>query len=291
MIVSAGGKLLYASERSDKYLEQVEARPDDNVFRVIREELQAELQAAFEKAVATHGAAVSQATYFQSNGEVRTIDAMVQPLNKRDMPYLHYLVLIRDVENAVADGWREADQSDDPAPARVRQLESELRAAHEVQRISTDELKSSNERLCSANEEMSSLNEELQIVNAELYVRLDELSSALSDNQNLLASTQLAVIFLDCRLRVRLFTPAAINFYNLTANDLGRPISRLRPLISGSSLEDDAIKVMETLEPSERQVCSLDGETSYRMKILPYRTAEDAIGGVVGTYTPDLALR
>lgn len=42
---------------------------------------------------------------------------------------------------------------------------------------------------------------------------------------------------------------------------------------------------METLEPLERTVCSLDGETRVRMKILPYRTAEDFIGGVVVTFT------
>ncbi|HSP25265.1 MAG TPA: PAS domain-containing protein, partial [Saliniramus sp.] len=157
--------------------------------------------------------------------------------------------------------------------------------------ISTEELESSNEELCSANEEMSSLNEELQIVNAELAVRLDELSSALTDIQNLLASTQIAVVFLDHGLRVRLFTPAATDFYNFTPGDIGRPISDLRPLIKASSLEADAKEVMLTLEPVERVVSRLDGETFYRMKILPYRTAEDAIGGVVVTYTPEPSLR
>lgn len=285
LIVNAAGQILYTSGRTGKYLELAQGAPDDNIFSLARAELREELRFVFERAVATQRSVVSRNLTFGSEGERRTIDLMVQPLDQVDIPEANYLVLFRDVGSVVADGWLEADHPEHALVARVRQLERDLRTARDIQQISTEELESSNEELRSANEEMSSLNEELQLVNAELAVRVDELSSALSDIRNLLESTQIAAIFLDRGLRLRLFTPAATEFYHFAPGDLGRPISDLRPLIDASSLEHDARRVMGALEPVEREVKGLDRDARYRMRVLPYRTAQDVIAGVVVTFT------
>jgi two-component system, chemotaxis family, CheB/CheR fusion protein len=193
--------------------------------------------------------------------------------------------MFRDVGSVLGEGWLEADHVEDAFGARIRQLEMELRAARETQQVSSAELESANEELRSANEEMSSLNEELQLSNAELAVRVDELGAALSDIQNLLESTRTAAIILDRDLRVRLFTEAAKDFCNFSSGDLGLPISDLRLLTEKSSIECDAANVMRTLEAVERQVYRLDAETPYRMRIIPYRTADDVVGGVMVTFT------
>jgi two-component system, chemotaxis family, CheB/CheR fusion protein len=285
LIVSAAGRILHISGRTGKYLEMAQGAPDDNVFSVARAELREELRAVLQKAVATQSAVVSRKLTFGSDGGRSTIDLMVQPLDHGDTSDKSYLVMFHDVSRDVAQEYLATDRIEVALSARVSQLELDLLTARGIQQISTEELETSVEELRSANEEMSALNEELQLVNAELAVQVDELSSALGDIQNLLESTQVAAIFLDRRLQLRLFTSAATEFYHFTPGDLGRPILDLRPLVDSSLLEHDATKVMETLEPLERHVCSLDGATCVRMKILPYRTAGDFIGGVVVTFT------
>jgi two-component system, chemotaxis family, CheB/CheR fusion protein len=114
---------------------------------------------------------------------------------------------------------------------------------------------------------------------------VDELGAALSDIQNLLESTQTAAVILDRDLRVRMFTEPAKAFCNFSSGDLGLPISELRLLTERSSIECDAANVMRTLEVVERQVYRLDTEIPYRMRIIPYRTADDVVGGVMVTFT------
>ena len=52
-------------------------------------------------------------------------------------------------------------------------------------------------------------NEELVTVNAELQGKVEELNLATSNMENLLASSEIATIFLDRALELRGFTPAA----------------------------------------------------------------------------------
>ncbi|WP_370162245.1 PAS domain-containing protein [Limimaricola soesokkakensis] len=56
---------------------------------------------------------------------------------------------------------------------------------------------------------MQSLNEELATLNAELTTSVEELDRAHSDLQNLYGATKIATIFMDGRLAIRNFTPAA----------------------------------------------------------------------------------
>ncbi len=190
--------------------------------------------------------------------------------------------------------------------ANVRQMEIELRSTKERLQATTEELESSNEELRSSNEELSSINEELQstneeletskeelqsineelhTVNAELNARVEELSRAHNDMANLLESTQIATIFLDRDMLVQGFTPAAKDVFRLVESDTGRPLSHVRPRFTSDSLQDDAARVLRTLGTVERKVQSNEDDTQYVMRILPYRTGENVINGVVITFT------
>ena len=58
---------------------------------------------------------------------------------------------------------------------------------------------------------MRAANEELQTVNSKLKAKLESVSSANGDIQNLMAATDVGILFLDAQLRVKRFTPPICN--------------------------------------------------------------------------------
>ena len=66
----------------------------------------------------------------------------------------------------------------------------------------------SSEELETSKEELQSLNEELQTVNQELKLKIEEQARFNDDLQNLVHSTEIATIFLDRALNIKLFTPS-----------------------------------------------------------------------------------
>jgi two-component system CheB/CheR fusion protein len=147
-----------------------------------------------------------------------------------------------------------------------------------------EELQSANEELETSKEELQSINEELQTVNAELNARVEELSRANSDIANLLESTQIATLFLDRTLSVKSFTPAAKDVFRLVESDLGRPITHVRSRLGLESLHEDAERVLRTLATIERRIQATDNGARYVMRMMPYRTVDNVIAGVVITF-------
>jgi two-component system CheB/CheR fusion protein len=182
------------------------------------------------------------------------------------------------------------------AEETVKHLESERRAAQEHGQTTLEELETTNEELQSANEEfqstneeletskeeLQSFNEELETVNAELNRKVMELDSSNSDLQNLLNSTQIAAIFLDLEMHINNFTPAAGAIFRLIPGDIGRPITDLAVQFAEGDLTDDIRSVLSTLEMKERRVTALD--QNFQMRVLPYRTVNNVIEGVVITF-------
>ena len=146
-----------------------------------------------------------------------------------------------------------------------------------------EELQSTNEELNSSKEELQSLNEEMQTVNAELQTKIEDLSQSNDDMKNLLNGIEIATIFLDDDLCVKRFTAESSHVINLIASDVGRPISHFATNLKYDRLVQDARQVLDTLVPKEVQVETGDGHW-YNMRILPYRTADNVIDGVVMTF-------
>ena len=174
------------------------------------------------------------------------------------------------------------------AEARTNQeamqtAQEEARSANEEMQSTNEELQSTNEELMTSKEEMQSLNEELQTVNTELQAKVDELSRASNDMKNLLDSTDIATLFLDKDLNVRRFTPQATKIIKLIPSDAGRPITDLASELSYPDLAADAREVLRILTFSEKTVSARDGRW-FTLRIMPYRTLDDRIDGVVITF-------
>jgi two-component system CheB/CheR fusion protein len=159
----------------------------------------------------------------------------------------------------------------------------ELQSMNEELQASNEELQSTNEELETSKEEIQSINEELVTVNAELQSKIEELSHTNNDLNNLLTSTDIAVIFLDNNLSVKRFTPAAAKLVNLIKSDTGRPLEQITTLFEDESLATYSREVLNTLSPRQKEMRTRKGFW-YEMKIAPYRTVDNVIEGVVMTF-------
>jgi two-component system, chemotaxis family, CheB/CheR fusion protein len=159
----------------------------------------------------------------------------------------------------------------------------EMKAANEEMQSSNEELRSTMEELETSKEELQSINEELQTVNQENRHKVEELSQLSSDLQNLLTATQIATLFLDRDLRILRFTPRVAELFSMRVTDRGRPISDLTHRLGYPHLRSDAEAVLHRLVPIEREIEDDSGHW-YLTRVLPYRSTEDRIEGIVLTF-------
>ena len=306
VVVNAEGELLHGSARTGKYLELAAGAPRTDIYSMARPGLRPDLRAAVHKAASTGKSRSRRTSRWAPTAADRPSTSSSIPSARpraRDAD-LHGGLPGRRRHQAASDG-ETADSGEELESANLRQLEMELRATRERLQTTTEELESSNEELKSGNEELSSMNEELQsaneeletskeelqsineelqTVNAELNARVEELSRANSDIANLLESTQIATVFLDRSLAVKSFTPAAKDLFRLVESDTGRPITHVRARFQSDTVQEDAERVLRTLSTIERQIEGNDSDARYIMRMMPYRSIDNVISGVVITF-------
>jgi two-component system CheB/CheR fusion protein len=165
----------------------------------------------------------------------------------------------------------------------MQSSQEELKSTNEELQSTNEELQSTNEELTTSREELQSLNEELQTVNAEQQSKMDDLSRTHDDMRNLLNSTEIVTVFLDNSLHIRRFTSGANKLFKLIPGDVGRPLSDITSDLVYPELIDEAQEVLRSLVFSEKQIVTTDGRW-FSVRIMPYRTIDDVIGGVVITF-------
>ncbi|WP_020677258.1 chemotaxis protein CheB [Geopsychrobacter electrodiphilus] len=305
VLVNEQGDILCINGRTGQYLEPAAGKANWNIFVMAREGLRFELTGGLKKAVVKKEAIKINGLTVEALGRTQRVDVLIQPLSSPEE--LAGMVLI--VFNAVAalPTTKAQGRSKEAGAevARIAELElelnrshEELQAAREVMQSSQEELKSTNEELQSTNEElqstneelttskeeMQSMNEELQTVNAEQRAKMDELARVSNDMKNLLNSTGIVTIFLDKELSVRRFTRGVNEVFKLIPSDIGRPLTDIASDLLYPELPAVAREVLDSLIFNERQVATADGRW-FMVRILPYRTLEDKIDGVVMTFT------
>jgi two-component system CheB/CheR fusion protein len=294
------GDILYISGHTGKYLELAAGKVNWNLFAMAREGLRYELNNAFHKALHEKTTVTLKNIVVGTNGGSQTIDVVLRLLTEPETLRDMMLVAFSDVP---APPSRKA-HSTAASSSRLIQLEQELQHSQEELQItreemqtSQEELKSTNEELQSTNEElqstneelttskeeMQSLNEEMQTVNHELQARVDELSRANNDLKNLLNSTDIATLFLDEQLRVRRFTHPISKIIKLIPGDVGRPVTDIVSDLLYPALSEDVDEVLRSLVSQEKPITTRDGRW-FMVRIMPYRTLDNRIDGVVITF-------
>jgi two-component system, chemotaxis family, CheB/CheR fusion protein len=129
-----------------------------------------------------------------------------------------------------------------------------------------------------------STNERLTALNGQLQDTLERQRTTSDDLQNILYSIDVATLFLDTDLNIRFFTPATQSLFNFSPNDVGQPVASFQTLAPDDTLLLDARTVLKTITPIEREIESRSGGW-YNRRVLPYRTRNRGVEGVVITFT------
>ncbi|OGU13064.1 MAG: chemotaxis protein CheB [Geobacteraceae bacterium GWC2_53_11] len=311
VLTNAKGDILYISGRTGNYLEPAAGKANWNIFAMAREGIRFDLGSAFQKALRHGETAVVKDITIEISGNTRSLNLSVHPIKEPEALRGMVLIVFTDVpahpKSKVPGRPKAAGKGSD----RVRELEQdlqnfreELQTTREEMQSSQEELKSTNEELQSTNEElqstneelttsreeMQSMNEELQTVNAEQQSKMTELTKTNNDMRNLLNSTEIVTIFLNKELHIRRFTNGADKLFKLRGVDVGRPLSEIVTDLMYSNMAEEAREVLRTLVFSEKMITTADGRW-FSVRIMPYRTMDDVIDGVVLTFTDITASR
>jgi two-component system, chemotaxis family, CheB/CheR fusion protein len=299
-IVTEQGDIVYIQGRTGKYLEPASGKASLNILQMARQGLAFELRSALRKAVSRKKEITVAGLQVKTDGVVHRVNVTVRPVKEFEEMQGLLMVVFEDLpgkkekppkkEKAGQGEIRRTEELEselkytkESLQAMVAELQAyneELKSANEEMQSTNEEMQSTNEELETSREEIQSVNEELVTVNSELQARLDQLAQSENDMRILIDSTNTAIIFLDAELNVQRFTPEATKVINLIPSDIGRPVGHIVAKLMYENLVEDARRVLSTLVFRETEVQTKDGRW-YNMRIMPYRTADNVIDGVV----------
>ena len=304
VLVNDNGDILYISGRTGKYLEPAVGKANMNIFAMLRPGFQNDFAIAFRRVLMKKETIILHNVKIGVNGNNTILNVTLQWINKPEALYGKLLIIFTDVVEIVQS--KESSIRSKPTIAHKREKElieelqhareevqnimeemqtsqEELKTTNEELQSTNEELQSTNEELTTSKEEMQSLNEELQTVNAELQSKVDDNSRVNNDMKNLLNSTDIATLFLDKELHIRRYTDQATRIFKLISSDIGRPLTDQVSQLIYPDLVQDAFEVLRTLRFVERQIPTKDGRW-FSTRIMPYRTLDDRIDGLVITF-------
>lgn len=313
VIINEQGDIVYINGRTGKYLEPAAGKTNMNIYAMSREGLRIELAGAVRKANIQKAEITIKGLKVKTNGDYQDIDLTVKPFREPDAMRGLLMVVFEEVGTLVkpaASGKtkvipaanqrqmvkeleKEIAYTKEHLQTTVEEMETsqeELKSANEELQSTNEELQSTNEELTTSREELQSMNEDLVTVNSEMHGKIEELARANNDMQNLLNNVEIATIFLDNGLNVKRFTSQATKIINLIPTDIGRSVTHIVSNLKYECVVEDVKAVLHTLIFKEAQVQTKD-DRWYLMCIMPYKTLDNIIDGVVITFTDITAMK
>ncbi|MDD4993233.1 MAG: chemotaxis protein CheB [Paludibacter sp.] len=304
VLVNDKGDIIYISGRTGKYLEPAVGKANMNIFAMLRDGLQNEFPAAFRQTLVNKELVTLHNIKVGTNGGTQYINVTLQWIDKPEALNGMVMIIFHDVPKTLVEGLptgkgykqmnsikqleleKELQHAREQMQNTLEEMQTsqeELKSTNEELQSTNEELQSTNEELTTSKEEMQSLNEELQTVNAELLSKVDDFSRVNNDMKNLLNSTDIATLFLDKDLNIRRYTNQATKIFKLIKSDIGRPFTDQVSDLVYPELATDALEVLRTLVFIQKQITTSDGRW-FSTRIMPYRTFDDRIDGLVITF-------
>jgi two-component system CheB/CheR fusion protein len=302
VVVDRESNIVHMSEDATRFLRMVGGEPSRNVLALVLPELRLDLRSALFQSQQTSSTVTSRAVTLKNDAGGYTVSLKVVPFRDEDSEDDFTIILFCEVPQGIAPELpSQVLHGDDVVltqlEAELQRKKEQLQETIEHAEVSTEELRASNEELQAINEELrsateeletskeelQSVNEELITVNYELKVKVEETGKANDDLNNLIASTDIATIFVDSAMRIKRYTPRAADIFSIIPSDIGRSLLDLTHRLDYDQLAEDVSATFDTLRLVEREVRSNEARC-YIVRLLPYRTTEDRIEGAVLTF-------
>jgi two-component system CheB/CheR fusion protein len=306
VLVSSDLEVLQTRGRASRFLELPSGKASLNLLKMIKPGLLFELQNAIDEGKQAGTPVRKENVQFETDGNFTNVTLEVIPFQTPPHSNHNLLIVFEDGPGhraELAGEVRPVPEEQDAKDKLIAQLRHELAATKEYQQSIIEALEAGNEELQSANEEIQSGNEELQSTNEELQTSKEELESANeelntvneemqhrnyelaqanSDLLNLLDSVNIAILMLGSDLSIRLFTPRAEAWLGLHSSDVGRPLREVNPKLNVPKFENMMLEVMRGGSPLQQDF-ERNG-SRYRLRVTPYRTADNKTEGVVAAF-------
>jgi len=291
VLINGRNECLYSLGPTDRYLRMPPGSPTHDLLAMARPSMRPKLRSAIQRSTQENARVAVSADAV--NIEVRPVPSDGESLRlvcfadepKPELPDTAPLTPNEATRLGVLEKELEVTRAELQTALHTIEVSVEERSAANEEALSVqEEYQSTNEELLTSKEELQSLNEELTALNSQLLETLERQRTTANDLQNVLYSTDVATIFLDGSLNIRLYTPATKALFGVIPSDIGRPLADLNPLSTDTALLDDARMVLRTIVPVEREV-ETDYGAWFIRRILPYRTPESGAEGVVITFT------
>ena len=304
-------EIIHLSGRAGNFLQLGPGEASLNLLKAVPDEWRHDLKSALDEAMKSRRTVERADLKMRRGSETARVSIKVHPVRDRGSTRTFALIIFEEAREAgkpsdAGEAGKPPDAVEAAAGApsetgmleeRVREMESQLRAAIEQYEVQNEELKASNEELQATNEELratteeletgkeelQSINEELTTVNQELKNKVDETTRVSDDLQNFVTATEIASIFVDRDYRLMRYTPFAREVFNVIPTDVGRPLSDITHRLERIDFEGALNRVFELLQVVEYEARSVDGRW-YIIRFLPYRTTDERIRGAVVTF-------
>jgi two-component system CheB/CheR fusion protein len=299
ILIDQNHQIIYATKHAGRFLSHPGGEPSHDILVTLHPDLQLEFRAALFRATQNHMDVQTRFLPVREGDSDVFVRICILPardqhagtgatlllFEERDSPMGASLADSQATENFVALHLeQELTQTKEQLRGAIDQYEAtleDLKGTNEELQASNEELRSTAEELETSKEELQSINEELTTVNSELKTKVDETAKANDDLQNFLSATEIATLFIDRSLRIKRYSKPCTRLFNLITSDLNRSILDITYRLDYPELGQDIEQVFDSLQPVEREVHGTDDGMWYIARLLPYRTAEDRIEGLV----------
>jgi two-component system CheB/CheR fusion protein len=304
VLINQDGDILYITGRTGKYLEPAAGKANWNIYAMSREGLRNEIPGAIRKARQSYEPVKLKHLKVGTDSGTQIVNITLQLIEKPDVIKGTIMIVFTDIADLTIQTDKKFIKENQNSTTREQELinevqrtneeiqsvreemqtsQEELKSMNEELQSTNEELQSTNEELTTSKEEMQSLNEELQTVNIELQIKINDYMVADNDLKNLLNSTDIATLFLDKELNIRRFTEQLKKLFKIRQTDIGRPVNEVVNDLNYPEITAHANEVLRTLIFTETDIPTKD-QRWFTVRIMPYRTFDDHIDGLVVTF-------
>ena len=300
VLVNSEGDILYVTGSTGKYLEPAVGKANWNIYAMAKEGLSEILPSAISKVKNNYEIFTLDNVKVGAKNNLHSVKVTLQQIEKPLTIKGCIMIAFSDVsdttkilkhsrsklntrEKELEHELQRANEHIQSTLEEMQSTQEELKSANEELQSTNEELQSTNEELTTSKEEMQSLNEELQTVNVELENKMVDYMESNNDMKNLLNSTDIATLFLDKELNIRRYTEQLTNLFKLRQTDVGRPFTDLVSELVYPEIKQHITEVLRTLIFKETKVSTKNNKW-FKVRIMPYRTIDDRIDGLVITF-------